>query len=808
MSGWRIVYDGYDPAEEGQREALCTLGNGFFATRGAAPEAEADGVHYPGTYAAGLYNRLTDEIGGVVVENESIVNLPNWLPVRFATPHEWFDPDRVELLSYRQELDLRHGVLTRSLRFRDGAGHETTVVQKRIVHMALPHLAGLTTTITPENWAGRLRIRSSISGDVVNAGVQRYRALSGRHLGDIRCTNVDGSVLLVAETSQSRVRVAVAARTVVRTSSGATPSATPVSRERLDGGSGEVGHEFTVEVSPHETVVVEKVAALYTSRDPAISEPATEAVDELGRAEGFDALLGSHRHAWERLWRLFGIQVRGNRQPLPADFLPSVRLGLFHLLQTVSPHSTDLDVGVPARGLHGEAYRGHVFWDEMFVIPVIKMRLPGLARALLLYRHRRLPAARRAARDLGLRGALFPWQSGSDGREESQQLHLNPASGRWLEDVTHRQRHSGIAVAMSAWRFYEATGDREFLYESAAELIVDIALFFASLATYDGARARYVLTGVVGPDEYHTGYPGTEPKGIDNNAYTNVMAVWVLRIALRVLDHLPPARRRDLMQSLQVTAKDLTRWEHITERMFVPFHDGVISQFEGYGELAELDWDAYRARYGDIRRLDRLLEAEGSSTNDFKASKQADVLMLFYLLTAEDLDDILRGLGYDWDRASIPAIIDYYLARTCDGSTLSSVVHAWVLARSRRGRALELLVDVVNSDVHDVQGGTTAEGVHLAALVAGADLLQRCFAGVVPRMDALHLEPSWPAELGTMVFVIRYRDQDLTVQVDARSVRVLSEPGHGPSVPICCAGSPHLLAPGGELVVPLTDHAD
>ena len=168
-----------------------------------------------------------------------------------------------------------------------------------------------------------------------------------------------------------------------------------------------------------------------------------------------------------------------------------MRLHLFHLLQTVSPNSVDLDVGVPARGLHGEAYRGHVFWDELFVLPLLNLRLPELARTLLRYRSRRLPAARRAASAAGLGGAMFPWQSGSDGREESQQLHLNPRSGRWLPDATSRQRHINIAVAFNVWQHYQATGDGYFLSSTGAGMLLEVARCLADLAREDPATGRY-----------------------------------------------------------------------------------------------------------------------------------------------------------------------------------------------------------------------------------------------------------------------------------------------------------------------------
>ena len=175
MSDWVLIYEGFDPTRERQRETLCTLGNGYFATRGAAHEANADSTHYPGTYLAGGYNRLQTEIEGRTIENEDLVNLPNWLVLTFRHPGEaWFNLTDVELLSYRQTLDLKAGVLHRSYQYQDRQGRKTTVSSRRFVHLGLPHLAGLEVVITPDNWSGPLEIHTGLDGRVRNTGVARY----------------------------------------------------------------------------------------------------------------------------------------------------------------------------------------------------------------------------------------------------------------------------------------------------------------------------------------------------------------------------------------------------------------------------------------------------------------------------------------------------------------------------------------------------------------------------------------------------------------------------------------------------------
>ncbi|MFE3289202.1 trehalose-phosphatase [Rhodococcus sp. NPDC059234] len=786
--GWILDFDGYDPATEKLREAICTVGNGYFASRGCAPESAAGPRHYPGTYVAGLYNRLHEERSGIAISNESLVNAPNWLPTTFRIGDgPWFDVDSVELLDYRQVLNLRRAVLTRRFRYRDQAGRTTTVVQRRFVAMHLPHVCTLQTTLVADDWSGTVQFRSALDGSVRNSLVDRYRDLAGDHLDRVDAAEQPpDSVLLTMQTNQSRIPVAVAARTTVWR--GGEPCDC---RYRSFDTGGSIGHDITVDVQAGHAVTVEKTVTLFTGRDHAVSAPGDEATRWLSGLGRFEELLDCHVLAWEHLWDRVRIDISDYE-----DASRITRFHLLHLLQTVSRNTADLDVGVPARGLHGEAYRGHIFWDELFVFPVLNLRVPALTRSLLHYRYRRLPEARRAASAAGYRGAMFPWQSGSDGREESQQLHLNPRSGRWLPDPSWRQHHIGIAVAYNVWQYYQVTGDVEFLGHFGAEILVETARFFASRASYDRARGRYVIRGVVGPDEFHSGYPDAPYDGIDNNAYTNVMAVWVILRALEALDAVPAANRSYLVDTLHLDAPEMARWADVSRRMFVPFHDQVISQFEGYGDLTELDWESYRERYGDVQRLDRILEAEGDDVNRYRASKQADVVMLFYLLSADELRDLLGRLDYRLEPDAIPRTIDYYLARTSHGSTLSAVVHSWVLARGHRDQAMQHFERVLASDITDVQGGTTAEGIHLAAMAGSIDLLQRCFTGLETRGDRLVLGPHWPETLGTLEFPISYRGHQLWLTVSGRRVEVSAGAGNQPPIEIMCRDQVVELRPG------------
>lgn len=803
VDAWAMTYEGFNPKEEKLREALCTLGNGYFATRGAAPENSAGEFHYPGTYLACGYNRLTTNLAGREVENEDLVNLPNWLPLSFRIEGgDWFDAAQVELLDCRQTLDLKCGILRREVRFRDSSGRETLLLQRRMVHMKHQHLAALETTVQAINWSGRIEFRSALDGQVINAGVARYRDLNSQHLRPLEQKQVSpDTIFLKVKTVQSEIRIAQAARTRVFPHGSNQETSLPRGNRQEEG---YIEQSFTLELGQGAEIRIEKVVGLATSRDHAITEAGSEATERATRAGNFAELLKSHTLAWTQLWRRFDIDISLADPIVGARTSLILRLHCFHLLQTTSLHTMDLDVGVPSRGWHGEAYRGHIFWDELFIFPFLNLRLPEITRKLLLYRYRRLDEARHAAREAGYRGAMYPWQSGSDGREETQVVHLNPKSGRWLPDHSHLQRHVNAAIAYNIWQYYQATEDTEFYYFSGAEMLLEIARFLAGLATPNPETGRYDIIGVMGPDEYHDALPDSDQAGLPNNAYTNVMTSWVLSRATETLAIIPEDRRRELCENLSLSEKEIALWDEISRTLTVPYQEGgIISQFAGYEDLEELDWSHYREKHGHVLRLDRVLEAEGDTPNRYKASKQADVLMLFYLFSTPELQQIFAHLGYPFEQDTVTKNIAYYEARTSHGSTLSHVVHSWVVARSDRARAWQLFRQALESDVGDVQGGTTPEGIHLGAMAGTVDLVQRCFTGVQPRGDVLHLDPALPAEIEEISLHIRYRGHSLILQVAARTLRVRSLRSAERPIRIAHGDQELLLTEGTTLTFPL-----
>ncbi len=769
MNRFALTYEGFDPAEEGLREALTSTGNGYLCTRGTAEWEDADGVHYPGTYVHGVYNRETTILGGLPVLNEDLVNLPNWLVLKLRI--EGADAIRlaeIELLDYRHELDIRKAVVSRELRFRDGAGRETVLRSRRFVSMAHPHRASIEWTLTAQNWSGRVEVISAIDGRVTNRGVARYLELEGRHLDPVSPRTFGPEIIaLKVETRQSNIYISVAART--RAFQGA--ESLPVERS-LHQMADYIQQVLALEVRQGVPVRVEKMVTFSTSRDAATSDTLVKAGRRALWRPDFEQALERHVSAWEELWRVCDVRVRGDER---VQLL--LRFHISHILQVCSRNTPGRDAGLPARGLNGEAYRGHVFWDELYVYPFLSFRMPEVTRAFLMYRYRRLDEARTAAREAGFRGAMFPWQSGSEGTEETQRMHLNPLSGRWEPDLSRNQRHVNAAIFYNIWQYFQATRDLVFLRDYGAEMMVEIARFWASLAHFNPERERYEIHGVMGPDEFHEKYPGASKAGLRNNAYTNVMVAWLCELAGGVLSLLPASRADALRARLEIAGEELALWQDMSRRMFVPFHGGgIISQFEGYEELEELDWDGYRAKYGNIQRLDRILHAEGDDPNRYKLAKQADTVMLFFLFSPTGLRRMFERLGYEYRADTAARNIAYYDQRTSHGSTLSFVTHAGVLAVLDPESSWERFLVALESDVGDVQGGTTKEGIHMGVMSGTLDLMQRAYLGVEIRDGVLHFEPRLPRPIEELSFAMQYQRTPLRVTLDKDLLRLALHP--------------------------------
>ncbi|HRY31885.1 MAG TPA: beta-phosphoglucomutase family hydrolase [Bacteroidales bacterium] len=703
---WMIRYHDYQPALEKTRESLLTTGNGRFASRGCQEESKDGPYHYPGTYMAGLYNRLHTRLNDRDIANEDLVNCPNWLGISFRPAGgSWFDVDQYHVSACSRTLHMKQGLLSRSIRATAPDGKTFLVRSERFVSMANPDLACLRYSLTPLDSSGIITIRSEIDGNILNSGVERYKQFENRHLKPAHRIHDSLAGFLLMQTKQSGIYVNTAYRHRI------------TEQEVLKGMQTDISGEaclqcyFRVEVTQGQTVTIEKFISLTSFRD---SRSGTELL-HAGFGDGhpdFDTLLQDSAREWSEIWKSADIRIKADRQSQKL-----LRMHIYHLMVSMSKHNLDTDSSIGARGLHGEAYRGHIFWDELFIQPFYNMHFPGISRAMLLYRYNRLEKARENALEKGLQGALFPWQSGSDGREETQTIHLNPLSGKWDPDHSSLQRHVSLAIAWNVLQYHRQSGDQAFMRDFGFEMLTEICRCWVSMCTFNPETNRYDTHGVMGPDEFHESYPDSETAGLTNNAYTNLLLAFILEETVS-----------RLTAECRGEAEEMKRWENISRSLTIHItEEGIIEQFRGWSALKELDWEGYRARYGNIYRLDRILKAEGLSPDAYRLSKQADTLMIFYLLGPGETGRLLKRLGYSLPEGYFEKNFRYYLQRCSHGSSLSRIVHTR-LAHMAGDQALarDLFRQALLTDYGDVQGGTTAEGIHTGVMAACLEMAVRC----------------------------------------------------------------------------------
>jgi trehalose/maltose hydrolase-like predicted phosphorylase len=447
------------------------------------------------------------------------------------------------------------------------------------------------------------------------------------------------------------------------------------------------------------------------------------------------------------------------------------------LLITGSIHNKKIDAGLPARGLHGEAYRGHIFWDTLFVLPFFNLHFPEISRSFLLYRFERLDAARKNAQINGYNGAMFPWQSADTGYEESQKIHYNPLSKKWDPDFSSLQRHVSISIFYNILQYFYCTMDTEFLYKYGLEIIIEISRFWVSIAKYNENDKKYHIENIMGPDEFHEKYPDNKKGGLRDNAYTNIMVSWLLHKTIKIINHVPENIIKNLSNKINFIKSELEKWDIISKKLYVEItKNNIISQFYGFLDLKEIDLDKYKKEYGNIQRMDRILKSEGDSPDNYKIIKQADVLMLYYLLSPGQVANILTYMGIDDVNPfkTFEENYNYYSRRTSNGSTLSYVVHSAISKyfAAKNKNIWEGFLMALKSDFEDIQGGTTEEGIHCGVMGGVIDIIIKTFTGINFFKDHIELNPRLPKEWSKLSFKIFYKNNWYKFLINKNYVKV------------------------------------
>ncbi|MHB1132834.1 MAG: glycosyl hydrolase family 65 protein [Chloroflexota bacterium] len=760
---WVLVEEGYEPTREHEIESLFTVANGYVGVRGSLPESVRESR--PATVIAGIFDKPSAEVTELVVA-------PDWTRLRIFVAGEEVRLYSGETLSHRRLLDLRRGTFLREWRHRDQAGRITRLSFTRFVSLANRRAWLQSLTIVPENYSATVAVENVVDGRVINTahGIRHLEALppveasppNGRQHSD----EASSALVLRARTRQSGLEIAYA-------QAGVLHAAEPLQAEHsVAEAEGLIGERWQWEARLGTPYRFDKLVATATSRET--DEPAILAVEELERLvkSGLNVAFAAHAAAWGERWQASDVRLPGHKGDQMA-----ARFAVHHLIQSANPDDERVSIG--ARGLTGEAYKGHVFWDtDIYVIPFFTFTQPEAARALLMYRYHTLPGARAKARELGYRGALYAWESADTGEEVTPRFALG-SGGEVIPILTGEQEHHISAdVAFATWQYWRATSDDDFFRRAGAEILLDTARFWASRAR-PGDDGRHHILEVIGPDEFH--------EGVDDNAFTNVMAQWNIERGLEavaLLRERSPRLWADLASRLDLREEELSSWRAVAEGMYTGFDPatGLFEQFRGYYDLEYIDLSPFEPRTASMEVLigrERLKQSQ--------IIKQSDVVMLMYLL---------------WDRfpaAVREANFRYYAPRCAHGSSLSPSIHALMAARigdlplARQYFRQAAAIDLANN-MGNASGGvhTACQGGLWQALVFG-------FGGLRVHDEGLSLVPQPLPEWQDLGFALQWQGRRLSVSAGASPRSLELELVRGAALSVGLgepSGPPTVLEPG------------
>ena len=737
---WVMTADGWVPRREPGIEAVFALVNGYLGTRAALEEGSA--ASDPATFINGVFDIPTEEVVQATATPEhqiiaaptpELVVAPDWSRLRITVGGAPMDIESAELLEQRRTLNMRRGVLVREWHVRSEA-RTTRLRSLRLASLDDRHVLGQVLELTPEDWSGPIEVEAIVDGDVTNDG-------GIRHLMDHGTQRVDGGLLLTTATSEKDIRLCFATAATLRENEGSevVPEDAPTSTALVQ--------RWSFDATQGRTYTMRKIVTVFTSRDDA--DPAARAAQRLKDAVGIGVptLLERSARAWAERWETADVEIAGDD-----DIQRKARFALYHLIGCANPEDEYASPG--ARSLTGERYKGHVFWDtEIFVLPFFVYTHPPTARALLMYRYHTLPAARARARAMGYRGALYAWESTDAGADVTPPFVYDSAGER-VEILTGLQEHHISAdIAYAVWQYWKAVQDETFFLNAGAEMVLEVARFWASRAER-GEDGRYHIRKVIGPDEFH--------EHADDNAFTNLMAQWVLRRGVETAEWLRkhhPDRWRKLSAHLDFEDVELAMWEEVAEGLVDNFdpETNLFEQHNGYFELEHID---LRELKPGTKSTDLGLSRLGQS----QIVKQADVVMLLFLL------------GDECPREVHEANFRFYEPRTTHDSSLSPSFHALAAARLGDLDTAEFYFErAANLDLDFDHGVTAAGGVHIAALGGMWHALVFGFGGMFVEDAGLRFEPHVPRDWQMLRFSVLWRGSQLRVAAVDNAADVTTE---------------------------------
>jgi alpha,alpha-trehalose phosphorylase len=730
LEPWCIRETAFDTGSHFLDETLFALGNGYIGLRGTHEEGYTGpaGTSLDGTYLNGFYEseaiHYPEAAYGLAKTNQFMLNVPNAKRIALWLEDERFDPLQGTLNSYERMLDFRTGVLRRVLEWTSPQGRRVAIASRRLVSMTDKHLFAIEYEVTPLNFSGKVVLVSSVDGAVKNleAGDDPRvgSAVSGQSLALVDAEQAPHFSALTQRTVNSGFRLVSAVQSEMR---GVFELAQRRLEQRLE-------QVYTVAAMQGEAIRLSKYGSYHSSRDYPEAEllPRAKATLAAATAKGFRALAQEQEHYLADFWQHADVEISGD------DALQQgMRFNQFHLLQSAG---RDGKTNISAKGVTGEGYEGHYFWDtEIYIFPFFLYSKPEIAKKLLEYRYAGLPLARERARQMShAKGALYPWRTIA-GVECSAYYPAGTA-----------QYHINADIAYSIKLYMEATRDEDYLLQYGAEIVLETARIWMGIGAYDRA-GRYCINEVTGPDEY--------TALVNNNYYTNAMARMHLDFAASIAERLaqeqPEAYAR-IAALVQLDADEAPQWRRAAARMLLPYDEALQIHAQDDSFLDKKVWDFANT---PKENYPLLLNYHPLVIYRHQVCKQADVVLALLLLSDEFKPEDKRR------------DFDYYERVTTHDSSLSSCIFSIIAAEvGYQDKAYDYFMETARLDLDNTHGNTHY-GVHTAAMAGTWMGVAYGFAGMRVVDGAVRFAPALPKQWRHYQFKLHLQGCLLQVRVEA-----------------------------------------
>lgn len=716
----QVIYDNkFDLHSINTFASLLTVGNGYLGLRGTFEEDYFEQTR--GMYVAGIYNKASKN------ESSDLVNLPDLLGMKIEIDGEIFSMLSGEIISYNRWLNLATGELKRELIWKSNSGGRFQFVFQRFAAKNNLHLIASRMTVTSLDTKAKIKIITGINAQQTNFGKQ--------HLLEEKVRVMDEEVLLgVYKTTESGHTIAIA--TNCKCANESDVSFASKNRQLLT----TIKHDLDIQTP----FTIEKIGTVFTSLDlgEAGKDPEAASIQELkvNAPYGYEALLEMSALKWQEFWQQKRIQISSKNEfdQTAMDF------ALYHIEIMTPAHDERFSIG--AKGLTGEGYKGHVFWDtEIFLAPFHVFTNPDKAKKLLSYRYLHLQQAKEKAARNGYEGALFPWESAFSGEEETPEFAaINIRTGTRQKVASAIAEHHIVAdIAYAVVQYYQTTLDEEFMKKEGLALLKETARFWISRAVEENGQLS--IKDVIGPDEY--------TEHIDNNAYTNYMAYYNVEQALCFIDQFGDAD--ELLQEQGRAFLNSLYLPKPNDQLIIPQDDTFLSK-------PEIDLSRYKENQGSQGIL---LDYSRAEVNEMQILKQADIVMLMYLFPELfEADVVSKNLSY-------------YEKHTIHDSSLSKAIHAIVAARcNEMDAAYRFFQEACLIDLGP-NPHSSDEGLHAASLGAIWLTAMFGFANISIKKNCLKLVPKLPKNWSELNFPLTLLGCYLEIKVTHEKIEVYKYSG-------------------------------